>query len=150
MLDLAEQVMKQNFDERIYDNLLSALDKIENDFDPVVICSILELKYLDYLGVMPRLDGCSICGTKNNLVTLSSDKGGYVCSSCLTNEKIVSEKTMKLIRMFYYVDIQKISSLEIGNDSKKEIHIFLDEYYDRYKGLYLKSKTLLKQLNKLV
>ena len=150
MLDLAEQVMKQNYDERIYDNLLSALDKVENDFDPSVICSILELKYLDYLGVMPMLDGCSICETKNNLVTLSSEKGGYVCNACLTNEKIVSEKTMKLIRMFYYVDISKISSLEIGNDSKKEIHFFLDEYYDRYTGLYLKSKALLKQLNKLV
>jgi DNA repair protein RecO (recombination protein O) len=51
--------------------------------------------------------------------------------------------------MFYYVDISKISSLEISNDSKKEIHLFLEQYYDRYTGLYLKSKSLLNQLNKL-
>lgn len=149
MLDLAGQVMKQNPDERVYSNLLSALNKIDNNFDPVIICSILELKYLDYLGVMPILDGCAICGSKTNLVTLSSDKGGYVCRDCLTTERIVSEKTMKLIRMFYYVDISKISSLEISGDSKKEIHSFLDQYYDRYTGLYLKSKSLLSQLNKL-
>jgi len=149
MLDLAEQVMKQNYDDRIYDNLISALNKVEADFDPIIICSILELKYLDYLGVMPILDGCSICGTKTDLVTLSSDRGGYVCKNCLTTERIVSEKTMKLIRMFYYVDISKISTLEISSDSKKEIHSFLEQYYDRYTGLYLKSKSLLNQLNKL-
>lgn len=149
MLDLAEQVMRQNIDDRIFDNLLAALMKVDEGFDPVIISSILELKCLDYLGVMPVLSGCAVCGAKTNLVTLSSDRGGYVCRSCLTNEKIVSEKTMKLIRMFYYVDIAKISVLEISNDSKKEIHFFLDQYYDRYTGLYLKSKSLLNQLNKL-
>lgn len=149
ILDLSEQVMRQHMDTRIFDNLLAALKKIDEGFDPVVITSILELKYLDYLGVMPLLNGCSICGTQINLVTLSSDRGGYVCKNCLTNEKIVSEKTMKLIRMFYYVDISKISSLEISNDSKREIHIFLDQYYDRYTGLYLKSKSLLSQINKI-
>ena len=150
MLDLAEQVTKQNCNLEIYNNLIYSLNKIEEGFDPVVICSILELKYLGYLGVMPVLDGCSICGIKNNLVTLSSDKGGYVCRNCLTNEKIVSEKTMKLIRMFYYVDISKISTLEVSNDTKKEIHVFLDQYYDRYTGLYIKTKSLLNQLQKIV
>lgn len=149
IIDLAEQVMRQNIDERIFDNLLSSLMKIDEGFDPIIISSILELKCLDYLGVMPILNGCSICGSKTNLVTLSSDRGGYVCKNCLTTEKIVSEKTMKLMRMFYYVDISKISSLEISNESKKEIHLFLEHYYDRYTGLYLKSKSLLNQLNKL-
>lgn len=149
MLDLAEQVTRQNIDKRIFDNLLASLIKVDEQFDPIMISSILELKCLDYLGVMPILNGCSICGSKTNLVTLSSDKGGYVCKNCLTNEKIVSEKTMKLIRMFYYVDISKISSLEISNESKKEIQLFLEQYYDRYTGLYLKSKSLINQLNKL-
>ena len=149
MLDLAEQVMRHNFDRRIFDNLIASLLKIEDGFDSVIICSILELKYLDYLGVMPILDGCAICGSTTDLATLSSDRGGYICKNCLTNEKIVHKKTMKLIRMFYYVDISKISVLEISDDSKREIHFFLNQYYDRYTGLYLKSKSLLEQLNKL-
>ena len=149
MLDLVDQVIRQNSDKRVFDNLIASLNKIDEQFDPVMIASILELKCLDYLGVMPILNGCSICGSKTNLVTLSSDRGGYVCKNCLTNEKIVSEKTMKLIRLFYYVDISKISTLEVSNESKKEIQLFLEQYYDRYTGLYLKSKSLLNQLNKL-
>ena len=129
--------------------MLSGLIKINEGYDPLIIMNIIELKYLDYLGVMPVLDRCSVCGSTNNIVTLSSDKGGYVCKNCHSTEKIISEKAIKLIRLFYYVDISKISKLEIGDVSKKEINDFLDMYYDRYTGLYLRSKTFLKNLEKV-
>lgn len=149
LLELTEQVVKQNNSNEIYELLINALIKINDNFDPLIITNIIELKYLDYLGVMPIIDGCSICGNNTSIATLSSSKGGYICNSCLTNEKLVSDKTIKLIRLFYYVDISKISKLEIGNLEKKEINEFLDEYYDSYTGLYLKSKNFIKNLNKI-
>ena len=51
--------------------------------------------------------------------------------------------------MFYYVDISKISKTEISLNIKKEINEFIDDYYSRYTGLYLKSKEFLKNLNKI-
>ena len=149
IIELTTQVMKHNQSEEIYNLLISALDKINDDFDALTITNILELKYLEYLGVMPIIDSCSSCGSKTNIVTLSSSRGGYVCKNCHKNERIVSEKTIKLIRMFYYVDINKISKLDISSKSKMEISDFLDEYYDRYTGLFLKSKILLKNINKV-
>lgn len=149
IIELATQVMKHNQSEEIYNLLISSLDKINDDFDALTITNILELKYLEYLGVMPIIDSCSSCGSKTNIVTLSSSRGGYVCKNCHKNERVVSEKTIKLIRMFYYVDINKISKLDISSKSKMEISDFLDEYYDRYTGLFLKSKILLKNINKV-
>lgn len=149
LLELAGGVERAYQSEEIFALLLSALQKIEEGYDPMVITNILELKYLDFLGIMPRLEGCAICGSKENIGSISSTRGGYVCNNCLTNEKRVSSKTIKLIRLFYYVDIDKISKLEIGNTEKREINDFLDEYYDSYAGLYLKSKSFLKNLNKL-
>lgn len=148
ILELSEQVVKQT-NQNIFDLMLSGLIKINEGYDSLIIMNIIELKYLDYLGVMPVLDRCSVCGSTNNIVTLSSDKGGYVCKNCYSTEKIISEKAIKLIRLFYYVDISKISKLEIGDVSKKEINDFLDMYYDRYTGLYLRSKTFLKNLEKV-
>lgn len=145
LLDLSTQVYKQCLNNDIYDLLISSLTKINEKFDPLIITNIIELKYLDYLGVMPNLDGCTICGSKN-VVTLSSDKGGYLCNSCLENEPIISEKAIKLIRMYYYVDISKISTLNVSDTVKNEINSFLDSYYDRYTGLYLKSKSFLKSM----
>lgn len=146
LLDLTNQVYKQCEDNNLYDLLISALIKINNNFNPLIITNIIELKYLEYLGVMPNINGCSICGSKN-VITLSSDKGGYLCSKCHTNEPIVSDKTIKLVRMYTLVDISKISKLDLSKDIVYEVNNFIDDYYDRYTGLYLKSKTFLKKLN---
>ena len=148
LVDLTNQVYKQCEDNSLYDLLISALVKINDNFNPLTITNIIELKYLEYLGVMPNIDGCSICGSKS-VVTLSSDKGGYLCSKCHTNEPIVSDKAIKLVRMYYYVDIEKISKLDINKEVIFEVNNFIDDYYDRYTGLYLKSKSFLKNLNKL-
>lgn len=149
LIELASQVIKQNNSEDIYNILVSALKKINENYDPLVITNIVELKYLDYLGVMPILDGCAICGTKSNITTMAGSRGGYICSNCYTNEKKVEEKSIKLLRMLYYVDIDKISSTNIKENIKKEINDFIDEYYELYTGLYLKTKSFLKNLNKI-
>ena len=51
--------------------------------------------------------------------------------------------------MLYYVDIKKITNLDISIKVKMEINSFLDEYYDLYTGLYLKSKKFIEELNKI-
>ena len=146
LLDLTYQVYKQNDSSDLYNLLISALIKINEGFNPIVITNILELKYLNYLGIMPNIDGCIVCGAKN-VVTLSSDKGGYLCKNCVTNEPITSDKAIKLVRMYYYVDLDKISKLDLSKDIISEVNNFIDDYYDRYSGLYLKTKKFLKNLN---
>lgn len=149
ILELIDQVSRDEADERLYSLLVSALLKIEEGLDPSVITNIVELKALDYLGVKPNIDCCSICGSDKAIVTLSSDMGGYICSQCYKGEALVSDKTIKLIRMFYYVDIEKITKLEVGDIAKKEINTFLDDYYSRYTGLYLKSKRFIQNVGKI-
>ena len=150
ILELTNQVIKENDDEEIYELLKASLIKIEEGYNPLVITNILELKYLNYLGVSPEVDSCSICGSTKDIITISSLHGGYVCRDCYQNDDIiVSDKTIKMIRLFYYVDINKITKLDVSNEVSKEINTFLDDYYDRYTGIYLKSKNFIKELNKL-
>lgn len=150
LLELATQVVKNSgVNDEIYSILINSILKIEDNFDPLVITNIVELKYLEYLGVMPILDSCSVCGSTKSIATLSSYKGGYLCNNCLKGEKIVSDKTIKLIRMFYYVDIEKIEKLDISEQAKIEINHFLNDYYDRYTGLYLKTKSFINDLKKI-
>ena len=148
LLDLTRQVLREADDENIYDLLISCLDKINDDFDPMIITNILELKYLDYLGVSPNLDQCSFCGNSDDIVTLSSSSGGLVCGSCITDERLVDLKVIKMIRMYYYVDINRITKLDVSDEIKNEINNFLDDYYDRYTGLYLKSREFMKRVTR--
>lgn len=148
--DLTNQVLKQHIgekiDESLYDAFIATLIKINEKYDPMIITNILELKALDYLGVMPILDGCVICGTKNAIITISSEKSGYLCSNCRTNEPILDEKVVKLIRMYYYVDISKITKLDISEDIKNQINQFIANYYDKHTGLYFKSKQFIEDI----
>ena len=147
LTDLVNQVYKHELNKEIYSNYVASLIKINEGFDPLVITNILELKMLDYLGIRPCIDKCVNCYNTSDIVTISSYRGGYLCKNCLNNEKIVNIKTIKLLRMFYYVDISKIEKLEISENIKKELNMFIDDYYDRYSGLYLKSKKFLNKIS---
>ena len=146
LVDLTSQVLKQARDSQIYEDFINAVLKMEEGLDPLVLMNILEIKYLTYLGVGLNLDECAICGNKTKIATIDADKGGFICANCLTNERLVDSKVIRLMRMYYYVNIKSISSLNIADDIKNEINFFLDLYYDRFTGLYLKSKDFLKNL----
>lgn len=141
--ELVLKVYKHDPNKNIYDLYVSCLNKINDNYNYIIITSILRLKLLEYLGIKPVIDKCVECGNKHNIVTISSYYGGYICEECYRNEKIVSTKTITLIRMLYYVDISKITKLDISDNIIKEINDFIEDYYDRYSGIYLKSKTLL-------
>ena len=127
--DLVFQVVKQtNAHSEIFDLFINALIKINENYDALVITNIIELKLLNYLGVSPILDRCK---------------------KCVTYERIVDMRTIKFIRMYYYLDISKISKIDMDNKVKNEIDDFLNEYYSSYTGLYLNSKKFIDDLKKI-
>ena len=149
ILDLVLQVVRQNNDSKIFDLLRDSLVKIEEGINPLVITNILELKLLEYLGVKPNLDSCSLCGSTKNIVSLSGTDHGFVCGACFTNQRITNTDTIKMIRLYDLVDISSINKLDIDKDIMNEINTFIDEYYEKYTGLYIKSKDFIKQVNRL-
>ncbi len=147
--ELTYQVAKQNNDPEIYNIFINIVKKMNDELDPGVLTNILELKYLDFLGIGLNLDSCIKCGNKKNIVTLDPDEGGFICQNCYHGEKIYDSKVIQLIRMYYLVDINSISSIKIKKEYANDIDQFLDRYYDRYTGLYIKSKNFLKNIVKL-
>lgn len=145
LVELTEQVIKQTT-ENTYQDFITTILKINDGLDPIIMCNILEIKYLDYLGVGLNLDACIGCGSTTNIITIDGDRGGFICQKCYQDEIIVEPKTIELLRMYYYVEIKSISKLKISEKVRDEINRFLDTYYDRYTGLYLKSKNFLKKL----
>lgn len=147
--DLTNQVFKESNNFDIFPLFLETVKKLEERLDPLILTNILEIKYLDFLGVGLNLDGCNKCGNTDLILTIDPDVGGYICRNCLENEKIVSIKTVKMLRMYYYVEIKSIHELKISDEVKNDINHFLSRYYERYTGIYLKSKDFLEKLKDL-
>lgn len=144
--ELATQVYKESEESILFDLMIEILKKMNEGLDPLVLVNIFEVKCLPFLGVGILLDECAKCGSKTNIVTIDGDVGGLVCANCYQNEKKVSLKAIQLLRMYFYVDIKSITKLEIKEETTKEIDAFLTTYYNRYTGMYLKSKNFLDKL----
>lgn len=153
IIDISSQTLPQEeIDEEeqkeIYDILLSSLKKINEGINPKVLLDIVMLKYLNFLGVLPNLDSCSFCGSQYDIITMDSKSFGFVCKECYTNEIIVDEKALKMIRMLYYVDIDKIKKLDVGPEIN-DIEKFIDSYYEEHTGIYFNIKKKLVTLKKM-
>lgn len=149
LLELTSQVYKHDNSNKIYNLLIEGLKKINEGFEPQIITNIIELKLLHHLGIKPIVEHCVNCKKTEDILTISSYKGGYLCKNCVGNEPIYHLKTIQLVRLFYYIDLSKITKIEITDVIKKELNNFIDDYYDRYAGLYLKSKNLLEKFTKI-
>ena len=51
-----------------------------------------------------------------------------------------------MLRLYYYVDISIISNLDIDKKVSDVIDDIINEYYEEYSGIYMKSKKMLKTL----
>ena len=149
LTELTTQVYKQNSDANIYDLYVTGLLKINEGLDPLIITNIIEIKFLDYLGISLSLSECIICGSKQNILTIDADAGGYLCQNCRKDEPLVDLKTIKMLRMYYLVELKSITKIDISYQVEQEINSFLNRYYERYSGLYLKSKDFLKTIKEL-
>ena len=141
LMDLTSQVLKENNNKEIFTLLVNALIKINDGLSPELISNIIEIRLLDYLGVSLNLEECSICGSKDNLITIDITSGGVICKDCYSDGYIMNSKALHLMSLLKKVNIEKLETLEITDeDIFKEIDKFIYEYYTSYTGIYIKKK----------
>ena len=143
--DIINQVLREEYDTKLYDLYINTLSKLNSGFNASIITNIFMMQVLDNLGIAPVMDKCVTCGN-DDVITFGVDQGGCLCNECLDDTKIISTKSLKLMQMFSYVDMAKITKLDIKDYLAKEINLYIDLYFDKYSGLYLKSKKNLEML----
>ena len=150
IVELTNQVIKQtNEYDELYNLFISVVKKLNENLNPKILTNIYELKVLDYLGVGINFNSCNLCGSKKEIITIDGDVGGYVCKNCYTNQIIYDDKTIKMLRMYYLIDVNSITKFNIKEYIINNIDKFINTYYDRYTGLYLESKKFLKNIIEL-
>ena len=158
LTDLTKQVINEGNSKQIFSDYINGILKINEGLNPLIITNVLELKYLDYLGSPINFNKCVKCGNNKNIITISASEGGYICKDCYSNEIIYDNKVVKMLKMYYLVDIKTIKELNISDNVVNSINDicedtykcarndFITDYYDTYTGIYIKSKEFLKRI----
>lgn len=143
IVSLIKSILKESNDQEIFEILKKTLLKINDDFDPSILTNIVEVKLLKYLGVNPNFKECISCLATDTL-TFDINLGGMVCKNCYLDTYLFLPNTLKLLKLFQDIDIEKIDKLNITSRKvKEELDLFIKEYYEIYTGIYLMNKDKL-------
>lgn len=136
----------------LFELLYQTLNYIHQDFDPEIVTNIFEMKMLEVLGFYPEMSGCVHCGSTEANFGFSIRENGLLCHRCFgidPHHLPLSQKTIRLLRLFYYMDIERLGTISVTDETKRELKKAISMYYDEYSGLYLKSRRFLDQLDSL-
>ncbi|MFX3623795.1 MAG: DNA repair protein RecO [Ectobacillus sp.] len=135
----------------LFELLYQTLYYMNEGIDPEILALIYQTKMLPVLGLYPKLDGCAICHQPSSYIAFSVQEGGFLCPQHMERDPYripLNEAAGKLLRLFYHFDIKRLGNISVKEETRKQIWIVLDAYYDEYAGIYLKSRRFLSQLNK--
>ncbi|MEI5905805.1 DNA repair protein RecO [Bacillus spongiae] len=150
LLDKGTEDYKQN--SQLFELYLQVLEFIEEGYDPDILTHIFELKMLPVLGLHPTLNECSVCGNTNGTFGFSFKENGFICQNCKVKDPYhmpLSQSTVKLLRIMYFFDLNRMGKISVKDTTKKELTTVIRQYYDEASGLSLKSRKFLDQLQTL-
>lgn len=150
LLDKGTEESKVN--PYLYELFYQTLDYIDEGYDAAILTNIFEMKMLQVIGLRPELNQCVNCGSKEGRFAFSIRENGLLCHRCFELDPYllpVSQATVKLLRLFYYIDLRRLGSISVKPQTKKELRTVLSMYYDEYSGLFLKSRKFLEEIEKM-
>ncbi|CAG9619349.1 DNA repair protein RecO [Sutcliffiella rhizosphaerae] len=153
IVELMDKVTEEGIrNQALYKLLYQVLHFMDDGYDPEILTFIYELKMCDRIGITPQLNGCASCGAKEGNFAFSIKEGGFLCNRCFHKDSHlikISPATLKILRALYYYDLDRMGNITLKEETRKEIRFVIDEYYEAYSGIMLKSKRFLKQMGAL-
>ncbi|MEC2076524.1 DNA repair protein RecO [Metabacillus fastidiosus] len=144
----------ENFEKNpfLFEFFKQTLQLLDEGVDPEILINIFEIKMLSVIGLHPQLDSCAVCGEKDGTFHFSIREGGFICHRCFEKDPYrlqISQNTVKLLRLFYHFDLNRLGQISVKEETKLELKNVIDAYYEEYSGLHLKSKRFLTQIDNL-
>ncbi len=158
VLELTERVLAEDAKaSEIFYLLLdffSIMEERKKKFETIVLA--YQVKLLQLLGSMPKLDACTRCGTTEDLKSFSVKDGGLVCGKCLLqenmNDRLIYESNFAIVdilRYFLRHPLKSFKSLALEESVQGRLGQILKEYFAYHLDIKtLKSEGFVMNLSK--
>lgn len=137
-------------DSSLFAFLVKILELMEEGIDYEILTNIFELQLLERFGVGINFNDCVFCHRSNVAFDFSYRYSGVLCQEHLFKDERRSHLDPNLIYLvnqlqsIRFEDLQRIS---IKRETKNKIRQFIDQLYEEYVGIHLKSKKFIDSLS---
>lgn len=107
---------------RLLLNVLYLLSDTKKDAE--LIIRIFEMRLMKYLGYLPEMRTCSVCGKEHENEFFSFDKCGLICINCISNEERyfpISQGCKMAIKKILFSNHKDIFSFNVSDEVKMEL-----------------------------
>ncbi|WP_338750175.1 DNA repair protein RecO [Bacillus sp. FJAT-52991] len=142
----------QQVNPYLYEFLKQSLYYLNEGYDAEILTNIFEMKMLQVIGLRPELSSCVQCQSYEGRFSFSVRENGLLCHRCFDidpHRLPLSQPAIRLLRLFYYIDLERLGAINVKPETKKELRAAISLYYDEYSGLFLKSRRFIDQLEKM-
>jgi DNA repair protein RecO (recombination protein O) len=130
--------------DQIYDLVSATLIQGANNVKLLTLITLYIHELLTILGWGLNLDGCVVCGTKQNLVAIDRNQGGFVCRAHYQETATSTGKeTLIAWSLLGKCHVTTFDECPLEDETSKKLLVVLKEHYLDLVGRELKSLKLL-------
>ena len=137
-------------DAQLFAFLEKTLVLMEEGLDYEILTNIFEIQVLDRFGVRLNFHECVFCHRVGLPFDFSYKFSGLLCPNHYEEDERRSHldpNVPYLLDRFQGLSFEELRSISVKDEMKRKLRQFIDELYDNYVGIHLKSKKFIDNLN---
>ncbi|MFS1664527.1 DNA repair protein RecO [Streptococcus sp. zg-JUN1979] len=150
MMALADAAIEDKVvDGKLFQFLVTVLNLLEEGLDATIVTNIFEVQILERFGATINFHECCFCHRIGLPFDFSYRYSGLLCPNHYDKDdrrSHVDPNVLYLLDRFQQISLEELKSISIKPEMKHKIRQFLDQIYDNYVGIHLKSKKFLDDL----
>lgn len=138
-------------DPQLFVFLRKTLELMDQGLDYEILTNIFEIQLLERFGVNLNFHDCVFCHRVGLPFDFSHKYSGLLCPQHYEKDQHRSHldpNVPYLLDRFQNISFEELQSISIKPEMKKKLRQFIDDLYENYVGLHLKSKKFINDLGK--
>ncbi|MGT2895331.1 DNA repair protein RecO [Streptococcus entericus] len=149
---LADAAIVDNvYDSQLFAFTCKTLELMEEGMDHEVLTNIFEIQLLDRLGVQLNFNECVFCHRVGQAFDFSFKYSGLICPAHYHEDDRRSHldpNVPYLLNRFQAISFDDLQKISLSPEMKAKLRLVIDQLYEDYVGIKLKSKTFIDDLQK--
>lgn len=137
---------------KLYQLFWCSLQLIDEGFSPEIIVVYMEIHLLTYFGIKIDWHHCRKCEAEAYKGDFSMIHQGVLCQKHWHEDEHrmrIAPKALYIAQILAKTDLNQIQSVNLSNQTMLELRRLMDEVYQEYVGIRLKSKRYLDQITSI-